>query len=173
MSQIKRDVAIKSCHNCRRRRLRCDRSYPGCGKCVSRGIECLGYGQLFQWTGSVASRGKLAGESSAASLCGIRPTSEGIANDTEPPADEPEACSRVEIETGPFHVSHDGVDDYSVVSSTQIVSENNSSVVSRFTNPRTLIDPLFQDMSYSHRRYLDYCMYQRTLLNERDAAPKA
>ncbi|KAI5464895.1 fungal-specific transcription factor domain-containing protein [Mariannaea sp. PMI_226] len=63
-----RGAAEKPCHNCRRRRLRCDRTVPHCSKCESRGIECLGYGQLFLWTGAVASRGKLAGQKSSAAL---------------------------------------------------------------------------------------------------------
>ncbi|KAF4981456.1 hypothetical protein FZEAL_2744 [Fusarium zealandicum] len=61
-------VADKPCHNCRRRRLRCDRLVPHCAKCDAKGVECLGYGQLLQWTGAVASRGKLAGQQSSAAL---------------------------------------------------------------------------------------------------------
>ncbi|KOS20752.1 Acriflavine sensitivity control protein acr-2 [Escovopsis weberi] len=56
----------KACHNCRRQRLRCDRSVPQCRKCLATGKECLGYGKLFRWTGAVASRGKLAGKTSSA-----------------------------------------------------------------------------------------------------------
>ena len=52
----------RSRHNCRRRRLRCDRSYPACRKCTNHGEQCLGYGKLFRWTNAVASRGKLAGQ---------------------------------------------------------------------------------------------------------------
>lgn len=51
----------KACHNCRRRRRRCDRSQPVCRKCTSNGEECLGYGNLFRWTNAVASRGRMAG----------------------------------------------------------------------------------------------------------------
>lgn len=51
----------KGCHNCRRRRLRCDRSFPSCHKCSSTGEECLGYGALLRWTNAPAIRGKLAG----------------------------------------------------------------------------------------------------------------
>lgn len=50
----------KPCHNCRRKRLRCDRSIPECQKCVSKGENCLGYGNLLRWTNSVAVRGNLA-----------------------------------------------------------------------------------------------------------------
>ena len=49
----------KPCHNCRRRRLRCDRSIPECHKCVSKGEKCLGYGNLIRWTNAVALRGNL------------------------------------------------------------------------------------------------------------------
>lgn len=50
----------KSCHNCRRKRLRCDRSIPDCQKCTSKGEKCLGYGKLLRWTNAVAVRGNLA-----------------------------------------------------------------------------------------------------------------
>jgi hypothetical protein len=31
-------------------------------KCAANGQQCLGYGQLFRWTHAVASRGKMAGQ---------------------------------------------------------------------------------------------------------------
>ncbi|KAK4154431.1 fungal-specific transcription factor domain-containing protein [Chaetomidium leptoderma] len=52
----------KACHNCRRRRLRCDRSYPTCRKCWASGEECLGYGTLLRWANAPAVRGKLVGQ---------------------------------------------------------------------------------------------------------------
>lgn len=42
----------KSCHNCRRRRLRCDRSVPVCFKCSKTGQRCLGYGKVYRWVES-------------------------------------------------------------------------------------------------------------------------
>ena len=51
----------EACHNCRRGRLKCDRSLPQCLKCIKRGQECLGYQRLFRWEQGVASRGKMAG----------------------------------------------------------------------------------------------------------------
>jgi hypothetical protein len=51
----------EACHNCRRQRLKCDRSLPQCLKCTRRGQECLGYQRLFRWERGVASRGKMAG----------------------------------------------------------------------------------------------------------------
>ncbi|KAI0423666.1 fungal-specific transcription factor domain-containing protein [Xylaria sp. FL1042] len=44
----------KACHNCRRRRLRCDRSVPVCFKCTKTGQKCLGYGKLYRWVDSEA-----------------------------------------------------------------------------------------------------------------------
>ncbi|KAL8308284.1 hypothetical protein RB593_006550 [Gaeumannomyces tritici] len=60
------EQAPHKCHNCRRRRLVCDRALPTCRKCVVVGQECLGYGKLFIFTDSVASRGRRAGQTSFA-----------------------------------------------------------------------------------------------------------
>lgn len=49
----------KPCHNCRRRRLRCDRSWPTCHKCAVSGQECLGYGKVFVWTQAIDAQGNL------------------------------------------------------------------------------------------------------------------
>ncbi|PVI01073.1 hypothetical protein DM02DRAFT_562051 [Periconia macrospinosa] len=56
-------LPTKACHNCRKRRWKCDRSLPVCHKCLSSGAECLGYGKLFVWNNGVASRGKMMGKS--------------------------------------------------------------------------------------------------------------
>lgn len=56
-------LPAKACHNCRRKRWKCDRSLPVCHKCLSSGSECLGYGKLFIWNQGVASRGKMMGKS--------------------------------------------------------------------------------------------------------------
>lgn len=57
------NLPTKACHNCRKRRWRCDRSLPSCQKCLSSGADCLGYGKLFKWNSGVASRGKMMGKS--------------------------------------------------------------------------------------------------------------
>ena len=54
-------IRTEPCHNCRRRRLKCDRSLPQCRKCMKTGEECLGYQRLLRWDQGVASRGKMAG----------------------------------------------------------------------------------------------------------------
>ncbi|KAL4946465.1 hypothetical protein BDV06DRAFT_122439 [Aspergillus oleicola] len=59
---MRNNPAAKACHNCRRRRLKCDRTVPACKKCAHNGVECLGYGKLFLWEKGVASRGKMMGK---------------------------------------------------------------------------------------------------------------
>ncbi|KAI2471078.1 fungal-specific transcription factor domain-containing protein [Annulohypoxylon bovei var. microspora] len=58
-------VATKACHNCRRRRIRCDRSVPECHKCTSTGRECPGYGKLYKWVDNAASRGQVTKKDSS------------------------------------------------------------------------------------------------------------
>ncbi|KAI1136399.1 fungal-specific transcription factor domain-containing protein [Hypoxylon sp. FL0543] len=53
-------VAPKACHNCRSRRLRCDRSIPECHKCTSTGQDCPGYGKLYKWIDRVTPRDRRA-----------------------------------------------------------------------------------------------------------------
>ncbi|KAI9037780.1 uncharacterized protein KD926_000043, partial [Aspergillus affinis] len=57
-----RQVASKDCRLCTKRRIKCDRSIPGCRKCASRGLRCPGFDVLsLKWVQGVASRGKFAG----------------------------------------------------------------------------------------------------------------
>jgi hypothetical protein len=51
------------CRICNRRRIRCDRRLPTCGKCEKRGLTCSGYGIILKWDQGVASRGNLKGKS--------------------------------------------------------------------------------------------------------------
>jgi hypothetical protein len=62
MSHVE-EAAKKACHNCQRRRRRCDRALPNCRKCEHANEECLGYGKLVTWVDGVASRGKMLGMS--------------------------------------------------------------------------------------------------------------
>lgn len=56
MTTVNVTLPTKPCHNCRRRRLKCDKSVPVCQKCLSSGTECLGYGKLYLWRNGEASR---------------------------------------------------------------------------------------------------------------------
>ena len=51
------------CRICNRRRIKCDRRLPTCGKCEKRGLKCSGYGVILKWNQGVASRGNLKGKS--------------------------------------------------------------------------------------------------------------
>ncbi|KAL4754378.1 hypothetical protein BDW72DRAFT_190240 [Aspergillus terricola var. indicus] len=117
--------ASKACHNCRRRRLKCDRTVPSCAKCSLTGQECLGYGKLFLWNQGVASRGKMMGKTF--------PVPE--------PVPEPGLVSRPDGQKK----------EATTVSSAQevLIHTGPSSSVSG-----PLLDPLYQSLDESSRRYL-------------------
>jgi hypothetical protein len=147
----------KPCHNCRRQRLRCDRSYPHCHKCLAAGKECLGYGKLFRWTGAVATRGKLAGRTSSApmdasiktvcpaTICnGKMADLDFFAPSTPSPASSynPKCPDDTRKQGDGGHM--------------QLVSRS-PTPESLVRTPWALADPLYQDMQHSHRYYLSYC----------------
>ncbi|KAE8148099.1 fungal-specific transcription factor domain-containing protein [Aspergillus avenaceus] len=55
-------IPERDCQNCKSRRIPCDRKTPTCRKCISRNLNCPGYGVHLRWGQGVASRGKLAGK---------------------------------------------------------------------------------------------------------------
>ncbi|KAG9257758.1 acriflavine sensitivity control protein acr-2 [Emericellopsis atlantica] len=130
----------QKCHNCRRQRLRCDRSYPHCNKCLRAGKECLGYGQLFRWTGAVASRGKLAGKTSSADA--VRQPARTEANSSSS-----SSSRRTSPASSPAREAE--VDDWQLVPHGRIADEAPPS-------PYILADPLVQDLSQSYRYYLSH-----------------
>ncbi|KAI0599701.1 fungal-specific transcription factor domain-containing protein [Biscogniauxia sp. FL1348] len=75
----------RACHNCRRRRLRCDRSVPECHKCSIAGLKCLGYGKLFRWTDTLVPNYPAS----------VRRRS------TTPPASEPPPGNRLQASVAP------------------------------------------------------------------------
>jgi len=161
-------VAKKACHSCRRARLRCDRSIPHCSKCASRGVECLGYGRLFLWTGSVATRGKLAGQSSSASVCRLPKQGE-----SDMTIDVPSDIQSSDMQMGSFDTQGFEPGAWGLVSpqENQLFVPNKTKPWSppsppsptSSNSPWTLVDPLFQDMTHSQRWYLNYCMTSQDL----------
>ncbi|OAA60642.1 hypothetical protein ISF_05681 [Cordyceps fumosorosea ARSEF 2679] len=150
----------KPCHNCRRQRLRCDRSYPHCTKCTNAGKDCLGYGKLFRWTGAVASRGKLAGRTSSApvpagSAVAATTSLTSFASSGAPPnyPGDVSAASSPESHNSP-RTPPPG--DGTAPEHLQIVRSRATSVDSELKMPYVLIDPLYQDLGNSHRYYLSY-----------------
>lgn len=147
------NAPTKPCHNCRRRRLRCDRSYPHCHKCTAAGQECLGYGKLFRWAEGAASRGKLAGKSAITFSSGPEPPSRA-SSDLEPSAVG--AAPDAQIQNSPA-TSSSGDANALVVSSSLAAAAVRSGTQSA---PWTLVDPLFQDVEHHYRHYLSYCTSQ-------------
>lgn len=151
-SQAQVQAPNKKCHNCRRQRLRCDRSYPHCNKCQLAGKECLGYGQLFRWTGAVASRGKLAGKTlSAPSSAPPSPACRDGYDEWSTPSD---------VSLSPvFPAPSESTEPEWVDAETEgmeLVPAIKPTDPTLFT-PWTLVDPLYQDLSRPYRYYLSYC----------------
>ncbi|KAJ5368640.1 uncharacterized protein N7496_008400 [Penicillium cataractarum] len=51
----------KGCWTCKRKRIQCDETRPGCQKCSSRGVTCEGYEIRLRWGAGIASRGRYSG----------------------------------------------------------------------------------------------------------------
>ncbi|KAM6514094.1 hypothetical protein FALCPG4_015258 [Fusarium falciforme] len=130
-------TAKKACHNCRPRRLRCDRSVPSCRKCINSGQICLGYGKKIRFAGAVATRGKLAGRQIPVLADEPAPRS-----DSEPPAPSPCAAVDVAVLSPDDHL--------------QLSIAKTPSPTPDLTIPPTLVDPLFQGVNARHRYYLSY-----------------
>ena len=145
----------KACHNCRRQRLRCDRSQPECHKCTRSGKQCLGYGALFRWTGAVASRGKLAGHTLPSLLMtNVQLSSTGSQTCAA------EGYSLMGQILPRENTEEEAVD--SKLGQAQLVPcrATETSEVSGeegLVLPWVLADPLYQDMNRSYRSYLSYC----------------
>ncbi|GKT52321.1 acriflavine sensitivity control protein acr-2 [Colletotrichum spaethianum] len=132
------NAPTKPCHNCRRRRLRCDRSYPHCHKCTAGGQECLGYGKLFRWTEGVASRGKLAGKTTITFSADTTTTISSRASTLEPPSASASASAsgRHDHQDPPASTQDD--------STALVVSAARPASFETQSAPWTLVDPLFQ-----------------------------
>ncbi|GJN76991.1 hypothetical protein PLIIFM63780_000479 [Purpureocillium lilacinum] len=163
------EAPTKACHNCRRQRLRCDRSYPHCNKCIAAGKECLGYGKLFRWTGAVASRGKLAGRTSSAPVDdSTRPnTRSRLTPPASTPSHSPSSVHGSGRESPFYPRPRDEpplADQHGTVASTadlapedaQLITRPRSTDNSSISSPWVLVDPLFQDLEPSNRYYLSY-----------------
>lgn len=136
----------KPCHNCRRRRLRCDRSWPSCHKCAVSGQECLGYGKVFVWTQGIDSNGNLKPSPSgrrAIDDAAAASSSHGLprTSTSQMPVGASTESSRSD------HASHFNND------MRPIQAELSSATTAALT------DPLFQDLDRPSRYYLAYCKF--------------
>ncbi|KAJ6085880.1 hypothetical protein N7486_010161 [Penicillium sp. IBT 16267x] len=65
VSEIKkkdpRHRSHKGCWTCKRKRIHCDETRPGCQQCSKRGVTCEGYEIRLRWGAGIASRGRFNG----------------------------------------------------------------------------------------------------------------
>ncbi|KAF7560832.1 hypothetical protein G7046_g3322 [Stylonectria norvegica] len=109
------------------------------------------------WTGAVATRGRLAGQSSSAPLCHPpvpRPNHQPSAGSpTTSPASSVEPVAETPASTSLSALSER---DVVVASRDTRVGSATGPFNSETSAPWVLVDPLFQDMKHSHRQYLAY-----------------
>ena len=132
----------KPCHNCRRRRLRCDRSWPNCHKCAVSGQECLGYGKVFTWTQGIDNNGNPKASSS-----GRRGASGGVAGGAQVQSGQ---LPQPQQQQQTLPVRRASVD-----SSRSEKGEDSES--KQAPSPASLTDPIFQDLDRNSRYYLSHC----------------
>ncbi|KAI5925566.1 fungal-specific transcription factor domain-containing protein [Camillea tinctor] len=118
----------KACHNCRRRRLRCDRSVPECHKCSIAGLKCLGYGKLYRWTDNLVPNYPAPARRKSIT-----------SPPSEPPVRNPLQVSYISPSSSNYHGIVDTTSDE--FSNTPIIS---------------LSDPVLQDLGLPSRQYLYY-----------------
>lgn len=137
----------KPCHNCRRRRLRCDRSWPTCHKCAVSGQECLGYGKVFVWTQGIDSNGNLRPSPPGRRAIDVtRSPSPGTLRASSSSASSPHSWNRPSAPTT-LHRSNGPS------------RPNDIRPVSAESNPAAApgpTDPIFQDLDKNSRYYLSY-----------------
>ncbi|KAF2740124.1 hypothetical protein EJ04DRAFT_425235 [Polyplosphaeria fusca] len=130
------NLPTKPCHNCKKRRWKCDRSLPVCQKCIHSGAECLGYGKLLVWNHGVARRGKMMGRSF-----------EDL-DKTKMEGQEQLLQLSTKITRNPEDPSHSSSSESTGSSPGSESSENGAAV------QWTLIDPLVKDLNRQSRYYL-------------------
>lgn len=133
------NLPTKACHNCRKKRWRCDRSLPSCQKCSSSGDDCLGYGKLFKWISGVASRGKMMGKSYDA-----RDGLKKAAKPHDAPAKQQQQ-----------HV-HSGNEVLSDLHEHFTAAPDRNEGQSTMTLHRPLVDPLVNDLDPNSRYYMHH-----------------
>jgi hypothetical protein len=85
------------CHNCKRRKRKCDETRPQCRACQSRGDSCGGYNLQLRWHSSKA----LSGHPSQATDCSV-----GNASDLSG-LSPPESATTTSSHSSPGTVIHD------------------------------------------------------------------
>lgn len=172
----------KPCHNCRRRRLRCDRSWPTCNKCAVSGQECLGYGRVYVWTEGIDSQGKVKPSPGARRTPLVE--NHGVAGQLQRanpnPSPSPSPGPSLALRSGPpllAPASAGAVRDRQparrkAAQATQGPDpaappvhlppdggdqQQRQSQAAAYLAPSQLTDPIFQDLDRNSRNYLAHC----------------
>ena len=153
MSATLLNLPTKACHNCRRRRWKCDRSSPVCHKCLSSGTECLGYGKLFVWNRGVASRGKMMGKSYEERVAQQNPKEEAKTHDVHPITWESDLVVATKQPASPDSADGTSIENVEAGPALGSAAEENSSEV---VLHRPLVDPLVNDLDRHSRFYLSH-----------------
>lgn len=135
-------VAAKPCHNCKRRRLRCDRKLPFCQKCVKKGENCLGYGKLLVWNRGVASRGKMMGKSFHVPNQAVTSTAA--------------SGSQALCLPRKYRFVPSNMPDGEAEAEDEAETADDEGDTSMSINP-CLVDPLFQGLDHASRFYISHC----------------
>ncbi|KAM3506473.1 hypothetical protein MY10362_002339 [Beauveria mimosiformis] len=155
----------KPCHNCRRRRLRCDRSWPTCHKCTSTGQECLGYGKVYVWTEGIDAQGKVKPSP------GVRRAAHGenhgvaghpsLVLHSGPPPVSPAAIGTVSNREHPVGMSKSSQNstDTAMPSLPQCSAQQKTGGHAAYLVPSQLTDPVFQDLDPTSRIYLAHSLH--------------
>lgn len=153
----------KPCHNCRRRRLRCDRSWPTCNKCTITGQECLGYGKVYVWTEGIDAQGKVKPSP------GVRRAAYGenhgvaghpsLVLHSGPPPLPPTAVGTVQDSQHPGGTSKSPQNpaDTAMPTLPQCSAQQKIGGHAAYLVPSQLTDPVFQDLDPTSRIYLAHC----------------
>ena len=165
----------KPCHNCRRRRLRCDRSWPTCHKCAVSGQECLGYGKVFVWTQGIDSHGNVnpppgrrlpddTDSSASASPPGHhQPNQNHHHHDRPRPQPQPDYSDQHPLARLVQQAQQAAQEAEELKRhQQQPTPQSDESAASSDANmpwpsPGALTDPLFQDLDRTSRFYLAHC----------------
>jgi hypothetical protein len=160
------------CWTCRRRRLKCDGTLPHCSKCLGSGVECLGYSSVrpLTWVEGIAVRGPMKNRSFGELLAGPQPHSQSqISTAPTHPAstrlmstawDKPMTAG----EPGTWTWDSSTAAWVEPVTGEDLAAMNEYQyqvTPSSLDIPLSLTEPIFQDLDYTSRFLVDYCISRR------------
>ncbi|KAI0131940.1 fungal-specific transcription factor domain-containing protein [Xylariales sp. AK1849] len=148
------------CWTCRRRRLKCDETFPYCQKCQLVGVQCLGYEKPLTWVGGIASRGRM--QNQTFDIHPPPPVS------TQPLSERRRPQTReITFVYGPTRTARVSQDALSRTSNSPsaILARGDSVGVALPSLSQSLTDPIFQGLSQDTRFFIEYFERRLCLMN--------